>query len=60
MHFYDESCDSVKNNQNKNFNEFEFLNMVSISINRGHNLDKDLTTKKYVVDSIGKNYCSQV
>ena len=54
LHFYDESSDLVKNDQDKNFIEYEFLNIDSISNNRGHTLDKELTTKKYVVDSIGK------
>ena len=30
------------------------MNTDSISNNRVHNLDKELTTKKYVVDSMGK------
>ena len=30
------------------------MNRDRISKNRGHNLDKELTTKKYVVDSMGK------
>ena len=30
------------------------MNRDRISNNRGHNLDKELTTKKYVVDSMGK------
>ena len=30
------------------------MNVDSISKNRGHNLDKELTIKKYVVDSIRK------
>ena len=52
LHFYDESSDLVKNNQDTNFNEYELLNTDSISNNRGHILDKELTTKKYVVDSM--------
>ena len=51
LHFYDESSDLVKNNQDTNFNEYEFLKIDSISNNRGHTLDKELTIKKYVVDS---------
>ena len=36
-----------------NFNEYDFVITDSISNNRGHNLDKELTTKKFVVDSMG-------
>ena len=54
LQFYDESNDLVKINQDTNFNEFEFLNIDNLSNKSGHNLDKDLTTKQYVVDSIGK------
>ena len=53
LHFYDEPSDLLKNNQDTNFNEYEFLNIDSVS-KRGHSLDKELTTKNYVVDSEGK------
>ena len=52
MEFYDESVDSVKNNQDIVFNVKKLTDIDSITDNKNPSLDNELTNKKYFDDSI--------
>ena len=54
LDFYNESADSVKNNQENNLKDNKLLNLDSISVNRKPSSDNELSNKKYVDDSIGE------
>ena len=53
--FYDESNDSVKNNQDNDLNDNKLTNMDSITVNRNPTSDNELSTKKYIDDELDKN-----
>ena len=53
--FYDESNDSVKNNQDNKFNDNKLTNINSITVNRNPTLDSEVTNKKYVDAELDKN-----
>ena len=54
LDFYNESSDSVKNNHDNDLNENNFINLVSITVNREPKSDNELSKKKYVDESIGE------
>ena len=53
--FYDESSDSVKNNQDNDLIDNKIKNLDSITVNRNPSLDNELSNKKYVDDELNKN-----
>ena len=53
--FYDESGDSVKNNQNNDFNDNIILNVASIQINNNPTNDDHAVNKKFIDDEIDTN-----
>ena len=55
LHFYDESSDIVKNNQDKSFQDNNLTNIDSITANRNPTSDNELANKKYNDDDLDKN-----
>ena len=55
LDFYDESNDSVKNNQDNDFNDNKITNIDSIAVNRNPCYDNEVVIKKYIDDEIDKN-----
>ena len=53
--FYDESTDSVINNQDKDFNDNKLTNLDFITINRNPTSDKEVSNKNYMDDELDKN-----
>ena len=54
LEFYDESHDLVKNNQDKDLNDFKLSNLESITVNRDPTSDNELANKKYIDDELDK------
>ena len=54
LHFYDESNDLVKNNQDNDFNDNKLTNVDSITVNRTPSSGNELVNKKNIDDSIGE------
>ena len=55
LDFYDESSDLVKNNQDNDLNNTKLTNLDSVTLNRDPSSDNELSTKKYIDDSIGED-----
>ena len=55
MDFYNESNDSVKNNQDKYLNDNKITNSDSVTVKRDPSSDSELSTKKYIDDQLDKN-----
>ena len=53
--FYNESNDLVKNNQDNDLNDYKFINLDSIQVNRNPISGNELSTKKYIDDELEKN-----
>ena len=53
--FYNEEVDSVKNNQDHNFNDNKLTNIDSITVNRNPSIDNELANKNYIDDELDKN-----
>ena len=52
--FYNESNDSVKNNQDNDFNDNRLTSLDSITINGNPTSDNEVSNKKYIDDSIAE------
>ena len=53
--FYDESSDTVKNNQDNNLNDNKLTNINSIIINNNPADDNHVSNKKYIDDELDRN-----
>ena len=55
LHFYNESADLVKNNQDNDLNDNKLTNLDSVQVNRNPTSDNELVNKKYIDDELDKN-----
>ena len=56
LSFYDEETDQVKNNQDKDFNEFKLTNLDSLTVNRDPSSDNQISRKKHFDNDLDKNF----
>ena len=55
LDFYNESTDLVKNNQDNDLNDNKLTNINSITINRNHTSNDEVSNKKYIDNELNKN-----